>query len=93
MVDNLPPGLNDEYTHHVAIQISRQLNSQTVNDYLAQNIVKIARNQPGPKTFILACKGLGRYPDEFLTGGEGSETTKVPSHDPLQNTKKPFAGV
>lgn len=66
MADNLPPGLNEEYTHYVAIQISRVLNSQTVNDYLAQNIVKIARNQPGPKTFILACKGLGRYPDQFL---------------------------
>jgi len=67
MADDIPQGLNDKYTHHVAIQISRQQNSQTVNDYLARNIIKIARDQPGPKTFILACKGLGRYPDDFLT--------------------------
>lgn len=66
MAEDLPPGLNDAYTHHLAIAISHQLNTSNPNDYLARNIIKIARDQPGPKTFIVAVKTLGRYTDDFL---------------------------
>lgn len=66
MTDDLPPGLNDTYTHHLAIAISSHLGTPTPNDYLARNIINIARGQPGPKTFIVAVKALGRYSDDFL---------------------------
>lgn len=66
MADDIPPGLNESYTHHLAIQISQHLSTSTPNDYLARNIIKIARDQPGPKTFIVAVKTLGRYSDDFL---------------------------
>ncbi|KAK6332833.1 DEAH-box RNA helicase prp16 [Orbilia brochopaga] len=60
-----PPGLNEEYTHHLAIQIGKEL-GRDPNDYLARNIIQIAKGQPGPKSFIAACSAFGRYRDEFL---------------------------
>ncbi|KAF3927460.1 hypothetical protein ABW21_db0208484 [Orbilia brochopaga] len=60
-----PPGLNEEYTHHLAIQIGKEL-GRDPNDYLAKNIIQIAKGQPGPKSFIAACSAFGRYRDEFL---------------------------
>lgn len=65
--DFLPPGLTPQYTRHLAAELARHLNSQNPNEYLASNIVQIARSQPGPKTFVIACKAFGRYPDDFLS--------------------------
>jgi len=65
--DDIPPGINPEYTHYLAILISRHLNHPVPNDLLAKNIIQIARGQPGPSSFITACRAFGRYPDEFLT--------------------------
>lgn len=65
--DDIPPGINSEYTHYLAILISRHLNHPVPNDLLAKNIIQIARSQPGPSSFITACRAFGRYPDEFLT--------------------------
>ncbi|RPB19840.1 hypothetical protein L211DRAFT_584545 [Terfezia boudieri ATCC MYA-4762] len=65
--DDIPPGINTEYTHYLAILISRHLNHPVPNDLLAKNIIQIARSQPGPSSFITACRAFGRYPDEFLT--------------------------
>ncbi|EWC45216.1 hypothetical protein DRE_05943 [Drechslerella stenobrocha 248] len=62
---DIPPGLNDQYTHHLAIQIGQEL-GRDPNDYLARNIIQIAKGQPGPKTFVAACSAFGRYRDEFL---------------------------
>lgn len=64
--DDIPPGINPEYTHYLAIQISRHLNHPVPNDLLAKNIIQIARSQPGPSSFITACRAFGRYPEEFL---------------------------
>ena len=66
--NDIPPGINPEYTHHLAIHISRHLNHPVPNDLLARNITQIALAQPGPKSFISACSAFGRYPDDFLTG-------------------------
>lgn len=65
--DDLPPGLTPSYTAHIAQRIQDLLSTPSPNTYLAGNIINIARAQPGPKSFVIACKGLGRYPDEFLT--------------------------
>lgn len=66
--DETPPGISVEYTHHLAIQISRHLNHPVPNDLLARNIIQIARSQAGPSSFIAACKAFGRFPDSFLEG-------------------------
>ena len=62
----LPPGLTPAYTTHVASELARELGAPTPNEYLARNIIQIARSQPGPKSFVIACKAFGRYPDAFL---------------------------
>ena len=85
--DDIPPGINSEYTHHLAIQISRHLNHPVPNDLLARNIIQIARSQPGPSSFIIACKAFGRYPEEFLTAvyteikGRDSQNAKPGSNE------------
>lgn len=66
MADSLPPGLTPAYTQHVALQLSRELGTPSPNEYLARNLISIARSQPGPKSFIIACKAFGRYADDFL---------------------------
>ncbi|KAF3938543.1 hypothetical protein ABW19_dt0208119 [Dactylella cylindrospora] len=62
---DIPPGLNDKYTHHLATLIGKEL-GRDPNDYLARNIIQIAKGQPGPKSFIAACSAFGKYRDEFL---------------------------
>ncbi|KAI5807136.1 hypothetical protein EDC01DRAFT_14186 [Geopyxis carbonaria] len=62
-----PPGLNPIYTHYLALSLASHLDTSTPNDYLARNLIQIARAQPGPKSFIIACKAFGRYSDDFLT--------------------------
>lgn len=66
--DDTPPGISSEYTHHLAIQISRHLNHPVPNDLLARNIIQIARSQAGSSSFITACRAFGRFPDSFLQG-------------------------
>ncbi|KAF3919515.1 hypothetical protein ABW20_dc0101108 [Dactylellina cionopaga] len=61
----IPPGLNDQYTHSLAVLIGKEL-GRDPNDLLARNIIQIAKGQPGPKSFIAACSAFGRYRDEFL---------------------------
>ncbi|EPS44650.1 hypothetical protein H072_1345 [Dactylellina haptotyla CBS 200.50] len=61
----IPPGLNDQYTKHLAALIGKEL-GRDPNDYLARNIIQIAKGQPGPKSFVAACSAFGRYRDEFL---------------------------
>ncbi|KAH8155347.1 uncharacterized protein LAJ45_00357 [Morchella importuna] len=68
MTPDLPPGLSEQYTHHLAQQLQAHLSTPTPNTYLAANIIKIARDQPGPKTFIAAVQTLGKYTDDFLAG-------------------------
>lgn len=64
---DIPPGLNDEYTHYLAIDLSRQLNTPTPNDAFAQNVIRIALGQPGPKSFVAAAAAFGKFQDDFLT--------------------------
>jgi hypothetical protein len=66
MPDSIAPGLTPGYIRHLATQISSHLSTPNPNEYLARNIAQIARSQPGPKSFIIACKAFGRYTDEFL---------------------------
>ncbi|KAF3905528.1 hypothetical protein AA313_de0202395 [Arthrobotrys entomopaga] len=61
----IPPGLNDQYIHHLAVLIGKEL-SRDPNETLARNFIQIAKGQPGPKSFIAACSAFGRYRDEFL---------------------------
>jgi pre-mRNA-splicing factor ATP-dependent RNA helicase DHX38/PRP16 len=58
----LPPGLNAAFTKSVA----QRLNAANPNELLAGNIIRIAKSQPGPKSFIAACAAFGRYPDDTL---------------------------
>lgn len=68
MTPDLPPGLSEQYTQHLAQQLQAHLSTPTPNSYLAANIIKIARDQPGPKTFVAAVQTLGKYGDDFLAG-------------------------
>jgi pre-mRNA-splicing factor ATP-dependent RNA helicase DHX38/PRP16 len=59
-------GLTPAYVDTVAAQLAEHQGS-AANPFLARNLINIARAQPGPKSFILACKAFGRYSDEFLS--------------------------
>ena len=63
----LPPGLTPSYTTYIAARLATHLGSTAPNPFLALNLIQIARAQPGPKSFLIACKAFGRYKDEFLT--------------------------
>ncbi|KAK6342708.1 DEAH-box RNA helicase prp16 [Orbilia javanica] len=65
MSDSIPPGLNDQYARHLASLIGKEL-GRDPNEYLARNIIQIAKGQPGPKSFAAACSAFGKYRDEFL---------------------------
>jgi hypothetical protein len=60
-------GLTPAYVDTVAAQLAEH-QGNAPNPFLARNLINIARAQPGPKSFILACKAFGHYSDEFLTG-------------------------
>ncbi|KAF9040610.1 P-loop containing nucleoside triphosphate hydrolase protein [Panaeolus papilionaceus] len=57
---------NDEFTHKIAIKLSRALNLLNPNDLLARNVVDIAKtNDLGG--FINAAKTFGKFQDSFLS--------------------------
>jgi hypothetical protein len=66
-MSDLPPGLSPSFTTHIASELQSHLGTSAPNEYLARNIIQIARAQPGPKSFIVSCKAFGRYSDDFLT--------------------------
>ncbi|KAA8914829.1 hypothetical protein FN846DRAFT_239136 [Sphaerosporella brunnea] len=58
-------GLTPAYVDQVASRLAEHTGNAP-NPFLARNLINIARAQPGPKSFIIACKSFGRYSDEFL---------------------------
>ena len=63
---SIPPGINPAFVTDLAARLQSHLSLPTANPYLTRNIIQIALAQPGPKSFILACKAFGRYQDSFL---------------------------
>lgn len=64
---NVMDGVNsvDEFTHNVAIKISRVMNSLNPNDLLARRVIDIARNNSADG-FIKAASGFGLTQATFL---------------------------
>ncbi|CDH56598.1 pre-mrna splicing factor [Lichtheimia corymbifera JMRC:FSU:9682] len=55
----------DEFTHDIAIEISRALNITNPNDLLAKRVIQQAKNNKFDK-FADACQTFGRFKREFL---------------------------
>ncbi|KAI0641179.1 P-loop containing nucleoside triphosphate hydrolase protein [Trametes meyenii] len=59
------PNGDDEFTHQIAIKLSRVLNLVNPNDLLAQRVQDIAKTNP-VDGFIAAAKSFGKFRDSFL---------------------------
>lgn len=59
-------GINPAFVSTLAARIQSHLSLPSPNLYLTRNLIQIALAQPGPKSFIIACKAFGRYTDPFL---------------------------
>jgi pre-mRNA-splicing factor ATP-dependent RNA helicase DHX38/PRP16 len=55
----------DEFTHHVAIKLSRTMNSLNPNDLLARRVIDIAKNNSADG-FVKAAEGFGLTQVIFL---------------------------
>jgi len=55
----------DEFTHNVAIKISRRMNTLNPNDLLARRVIDIAKNNP-EHGFTQAAAGFGPTQVTFL---------------------------
>ncbi|KDR84726.1 hypothetical protein GALMADRAFT_284545 [Galerina marginata CBS 339.88] len=53
-----PTSTHDEFNHHLAIKLSRALNTLNPNDLLAQRVIDIAKTNT-TDGFILAAKTFG----------------------------------
>ncbi|EIN13223.1 hypothetical protein PUNSTDRAFT_56300 [Punctularia strigosozonata HHB-11173 SS5] len=56
---------HDEFVHHIAIKLSRELNIINPNDLLARRVIDIAQSNT-QDAFIKAAKGFGLSRDSFL---------------------------
>ncbi|KAI9493673.1 P-loop containing nucleoside triphosphate hydrolase protein [Zychaea mexicana] len=56
----------DEFTHDLAIELSRALNLTNPNDLLAKRVVQLAKNDKNFDRFAAACQTFGRFKREFL---------------------------
>ncbi|ORY93032.1 hypothetical protein BCR43DRAFT_362554 [Syncephalastrum racemosum] len=58
----------DDFTHDLAIELSRSLNLTNPNDLLAKRVIQLAKNDPSFDRFAAACQTFGRFKREFLFG-------------------------
>ncbi|KXN84821.1 Pre-mRNA-splicing factor ATP-dependent RNA helicase PRP16 [Leucoagaricus sp. SymC.cos] len=56
----------DEFSHQIAIKLSRQLNIINPNDLLAERVIDIAKTNP-VEGFITAARTFGKFKDSFLS--------------------------
>lgn len=62
----MSPNADDEFKHHVAIQLSRALNLVNPNDLLAERVIDIAKTNSS-EGFAKAARAFGKFQDSFLT--------------------------
>ncbi|KAF8168367.1 hypothetical protein B0H34DRAFT_645777 [Crassisporium funariophilum] len=60
-----PNDHHDEFHHHIAIKLSRALNTLNPNDLLAHRVIDIAKTNTA-NGFITAAKSFGKFQDSFL---------------------------
>ncbi|KAI9321550.1 P-loop containing nucleoside triphosphate hydrolase protein [Dichotomocladium elegans] len=56
----------DDFTHDIAIEISRALNTTNPNDLLAKRVIQFAKDDKNFEQFAIACQTFGRFKREFL---------------------------
>ncbi|KAF9448842.1 pre-mRNA splicing factor [Macrolepiota fuliginosa MF-IS2] len=66
----------DEFLHHIAIKLSRALNTINPNDLLAERVIDIAKTN-SIAGFTTAAKSFGKFKDSFLS----ELHTEILSHD------------
>ncbi|KAI0696487.1 P-loop containing nucleoside triphosphate hydrolase protein [Cerioporus squamosus] len=81
----------DEFTHHIAIQLSRALNLVNPNDLLARRVQDIAKTNT-VEGFIAASRTFGKFKDSFLS----ELHAEILSHEKQEaagNASQPVQGI
>ncbi|KAJ9104349.1 hypothetical protein QFC19_003991 [Naganishia cerealis] len=61
-------GDSNDFVHHIAIELSRRLNTVNPNDVLAKRVIDIARHNRTGDAFVKAASSFGKFDNEFLLG-------------------------
>ncbi|KAH9917373.1 P-loop containing nucleoside triphosphate hydrolase protein [Epithele typhae] len=78
----------DDFTHHIAIELSRALNIVNPNDLLARRVQDIAKTNT-IDSFISAARTFGKFKDSFLA----ELHAEILSHEKQEATGKPAQPV
>ncbi|KAF9792261.1 P-loop containing nucleoside triphosphate hydrolase protein [Thelephora terrestris] len=84
-------GREDEFTHQLAIKLSRALNIVNPNDLLARRVQDIAKSNPVDQ-FMQAAKSFGRFSDTFLVEIHGEILSRV-NQEAMGNLLQPSHGI
>ncbi|RDX51455.1 P-loop containing nucleoside triphosphate hydrolase protein [Lentinus brumalis] len=85
------PGGEDDFTHHIAIQLSRALNLVNPNDLLARRVQDIAKTNT-VDGFIAASKSFGKFKDSFLSELH-AEILSHAKQEATGNSSQPVQGI